>query len=490
MVEMRDSTRRRVAILGAGPAGITAAYILSKDPSIEVSVFEADSRVGGMAKTIDLWGQKVDLGPHRFFSSDPRVNSLWLEVMADDYSMVQRLTRIYFDKRFYYYPLKIFNVLANIGIIQAGMCVLSYVKERIFPRTRNPITFQDWVISRFGERLFKIFFKTYSEKLWGISCTELDADFAAQRIKKLSLLEAILNALKIGASGKHKTLVDEFAYPHKGSGEVYERMAKKLVQAGGHLYLSRPVKGLWTDGKENTLGIELLDGEFLGFDHVISSMPLNKLVLSIKEAPVDVREAVLKLKFRNTILVYLEVEGTGLFPDQWLYVHDSSLQTGRVTNFRNWVPQINGESGNTILVMEFWCYDKDLKWQQGDAELVELAMKEIRNTGLVENRRILQGEVVRIPRCYPVYETNYKESLSVVESYLQKVSGLQVIGRYGAFKYNNQDHSILMGRLAAENILHQAKHNLWTINTDYEYQESAEISNTGLVHKKTGTHSS
>lgn len=486
---MRDSARRRVAILGAGPAGITAAYILSKDPSIEVCVFEADSSVGGMAKSIDLWGQKVDLGPHRFFSSDPRVNSLWLEVMEGEYSMVQRLTRIYFDKKFYSYPLRILNVLANIGIIQAGLCILSYAKERLFPSNRNPTTFQDWVISRFGERLFRIFFKTYSEKLWGISCTELDADFAAQRIKKFSLYEAVLTALKIESAGKHKTWLDQFAYPHKGSGEVYERMAKKIVHAGGHVYLSRPVKGLWTDGNENTLGIELLDGEFLGFDHVISTMPLNKLVLSIKEAPVDVREAVLKLKFRNTLLVYLEVEGTGLFPDQWLYVHDSLLQTGRVTNFRNWVPSINGESSNTILAMEYWCYDKDLKWQQGDSELVELAMKEIRSTGLIENRRILQGEVVRLPRCYPVYESNYKESLSVIETYLQKVSALQVIGRYGAFKYNNQDHSILMGRLAAENILHETKHNLWKINVDYEYGELAEITNTGLVNKKTGTHS-
>ncbi|MEZ4814667.1 MAG: FAD-dependent oxidoreductase [Bdellovibrionota bacterium] len=486
MVEMRGTSRRRVAVLGAGPAGMTAAYLLSKDPNVEVMVFEADSRVGGMAKSIDLWGQRVDIGPHRFFSDDPRVNSIWLELMGSDYSMVSRLTRIYFDKNFYYYPLKIFNVLSNIGIIQAALCVLSYVKERLFPRTRDPKSFEDWVISRFGERLFKIFFKTYSEKLWGISCKDLDADFAAQRIKKLSLFEAILNALKF-KNNQHKTLVDEFAYPHAGTGEVYERMAQKVVQAGGQLFLSRPVKGLWTDGNKNTLGIELLDGEFLGFDHVISSIPLNKLVLSIKESPVEVRESALKLKFRNTIIVYLEVEGTGLFPDQWLYVHDSKLQTGRVTNFRNWVPEICQESGNTILAMEYWCYDDEQKWQLSDSDLIQLGMKEIRETGLIENRRIIQGEVLRIPRCYPVYQTGYKESLSLVENYLSEMSGLQVIGRYGAFKYNNQDHSILMGRLAAENILFQAKHNLWTINTDYEYQEASKIENTGLSHKKTGT---
>jgi protoporphyrinogen oxidase len=487
MAEERVHSKRRVAVLGAGPAGITAAYVLSKDPNVEVSVFEADSRVGGMAKTLDLWNQKVDIGPHRFFSSDPRVNSIWLEVLGKDYSMVSRLTRIYFDKKFFYYPLKIFNVLGNIGPFKALHCLFSYVKEKIFPRTKNPESFEDWVISRFGEMLFSIFFKSYSEKLWGITCKELDADFATQRIKKLSLFEAIINSLKSGKGNKHKTLVDEFAYPHGGSGEVYERMAKKIIQSGGKLYLSRPVKGLWTDGANQVLGIELVDGDFQGFDHVISSIPITKLIQSIKESPVEVREAALQLKFRNTIIVYLEVEGSQLFPDQWLYVHDPKLQTGRVTNFRNWVPQLYGDNPNSIIAMEYWCYDHDQRWKQGDADLIALGTDELRRTSLVENRRILRGEVVRIPRCYPVYSRGYKDKLSVIESYLQKIGGLQVIGRYGAFKYNNQDHSILMGRMAAENILFQAKHNLWKINTDYEYQEDAKVNRTGLGQKRTGT---
>ncbi len=483
--EKTGNAKRRVAILGAGPAGITAAYVLSKDPQIEVTVYEADTKVGGMAKSFELWGQTVDLGPHRFFSSDPRVNSLWLEVLGKDYSMVNRLTRIYFDHKFFYYPLKIFNVLGNIGIFQAAACFLSYVKERILPRTKNPVTFEDWVISRFGERLFGIFFKTYSEKLWGISCKDLDAEFAAQRIKKLSLMEAILNALGAGKQSKHKTLVDEFAYPHAGSGEVYERMASRLTQNGGFLNLSTPVKGLWTDGKGATQGIEMSDGSLLAFDHVISSIPVTKLVLSIKEAPVEVKEAALNLKFRNTIVVYLEVAGTQLFPDQWLYVHDPKLSTGRVTNFRNWVPQLYGDSPNSIIALEYWCYTEDERWKQSDDVLIELAMHEIRSTGLVGNCRINQGKVIRVPRCYPVYQCGYKETLTVVENYLQSIKDLQVIGRYGSFKYNNQDHSILMGRLAAENILYKAKHNLWNINTDYEYQEGAKVQATGLGQKKT-----
>jgi len=486
MAEEREM-KRRVAILGAGPAGITAAYLLSKDPSTQVHVFEADIRVGGMAKSIELWGQKVDLGPHRFFSSDPRINSIWLEVVGQDYSMVNRLTRIYYNKKFFYYPLKIFNVLGNVGIFEAARCFLSYCKEKLVPSSKNPETFEDWVVLRFGRRLFEMFFKTYSEKLWGISCSALDADFAAQRIKKLSLYEAVKNAIFGGHDKKHKTLVDEFGYPHGGSGEVYERMSKKIQEAGGKVYLNQPVKGLWTDGNSRVLGIEMINGEFHGYDEVISSIPITKLIASIKECPTEVREAALQLKFRNTLLVYLEVEGTQLFPDQWLYVHDPSLQSGRVTNFRNWVPQLYGDSPNSIIALEYWCYDEDARWKQSNEELIELATQEIQKTSLISNRRVLQGHVVRIAKCYPVYARGYKESLSQVEKFLQSIVGLQVIGRYGAFKYNNQDHSILMGRLAAENILFKARHNLWQINTDYEYQEAAKIDETGLSLKKTGT---
>lgn len=479
--------KKRIAILGAGPAGITAAYLLSKDSRFEVDVFEADSKVGGMAKTIDLWGQKVDLGPHRFFSTDPRVTSLWLEAVGSDYSMVSRTTRIYFKNNFFFYPLKIFNVLRNIGILEAARCFLDYCKTKIHSNGKEPKTFEDWVVSRFGRRLFEIFFKTYSEKLWGIGCDELDAEFAAQRIKKLSLWEAIKNALFGGRDKKHKTLVDEFGYPHEGSGLVYEKMAKKFTLSGGRLHLNKPVKGIWTDGNKKVLGVQLINEEYVSYDEVISSIPINRLVASIKEAPVSVREATLKLRFRNTILVYLEVEGIGLFPDQWIYIHDPNLATGRLTNFRNWVPNICKESPNTILALEYWCYDGDSRWHSEKQELINFAIEEIQKTSLIKGRRVLQGEVIRVPKCYPVYSSGYKEPLKVVENFLDSINGLQVIGRYGSFKYNNQDHSILMGRLAAENIISSAKHKLWDVNTDYEYQESAAISETGLDLKKTGT---
>lgn len=468
----------KIAVIGAGPAGITAAYELSKK-GLQVEVFEAGPSVGGLAKTIELWGQLVDIGPHRFFSNDTRVNKLWLEVAGKDYSMVDRLTRIYYRKKFFHYPLQPVNALINLGPLTSVACLLSY----FFQKSTDPQingTFEAWVISRFGRKLFEIFFKNYSEKLWGISCTELDADFAAQRIKKLSLWEAIINAFG-GAKGKHKTLVDQFAYPHGGTGSIYERMADKIRAAGGLIHLNTPIRRVLTSNDKAT-GLQLASGEERGFDRIISTMPLTSMVLALPELPVEVKEAASSLTFRNTIIVYLRVQGENLFPDNWLYVHSPELSTGRITNFRNWVPQILQGQKDSILALEFWCYDGDPMWQWGDNELIDLAKADLQKTGLAGNAPVTEGFVYRIKRCYPVYKKGYKEKLAIIEGYLSHFAGLHVIGRYGAFKYNNQDHSILMGLLAAENIADGKNHNLWEINTDYEdYQEKSTITAAGLV---------
>jgi protoporphyrinogen oxidase len=470
-----------VAVIGAGPAGMTAAYELAK-AGVHVTLFEASPRVGGMARTFELWGQKVDLGPHRFFSSDARVNRLWLELIGSDYAMVNRLTRIFYKGKFFHYPLKAFNALENLGLLEAARCVASYGAERVSP-TRQDGSFEDWVVSRFGRRLFEIFFKTYSEKLWGITCKELDADFAAQRIKKLSLFEAVKNAVLGGKGNTHKTLVDQFAYPKGGTGEVYERMAEAVRQRGGRVELKAPVKRVLVEGGRAS-GVELVDGRVERFDHVVSSMPLTQLVDRIDEAPAQARAAAKQLTFRNTILVYLKVDAPELFPDNWLYVHSKELRMGRLTNFRNWVPELYGSERSTIVALEYWCYDQDALWSAKDEELVALATEEFRATGLSKGSPVLAGHVERVPRCYPVYRRGYKDALAPVEAYLRTVQGLTVVGRYGAFKYNNQDHSILMGMLAAENIARGARHDLWTINTDYEnYQEEAVITSTGLAVK-------
>jgi protoporphyrinogen oxidase len=467
---------KEVAVIGAGPAGLTAAYKLQL-AGVQVTLFEASGSVGGMAKSFDLWGQIVDLGPHRFFSSDPRVNEFWLESVNYEYVMVNRLTRIYYKNRFFSYPIQAVNALFGLGILEAFRCVLSYVKVRVKPN-QDESKFDAWVINRFGSRLFQIFFKSYTEKLWGIKCSMLDADFAAQRIKKLSLFEAIKGAILGNRKNKHRTLVDEFAYPSLGAGDVYKKLAEKFTEAGGTLKLGCLVDGIKIF--EEQVAISEGEGASQVFDHVVSTMPLTHLVNKIG-APQNIIEKTNELKFRNTILVYLKVAGKNPFPDQWIYVHAENLHTGRITNFRNWAPSINKDETANIICLEYWCYDYDEIWEREDKKLIELATKELYATKLIEKGSIQDGYVKRVPKCYPVYSSGYREVLDPIQDYLKGVKSITPIGRYGSFKYNNQDHSILMGLLAAENILGDSQTDLWTINTDYEYQESTRITSTGLV---------
>ncbi len=457
---------------------MTAAYELTK-AGIEVDVYEQQDAVGGMSKTIDLWGQKVDLGPHRFFSGDPRINRVWLEVARKDYEMVNRLTRIFYKGKFFYYPLKPFNALKNLGIFEAFRCVLSYAKELLAPTPLSAVpTFEEWVVKRFGRRLFSIFFKTYSEKLWGIPCTQLDADFAAQRIKKFSLLEAIKSAIGLG-SKKHKTLVDQFAYPLEGTGTIYQRMADACKKNGGSVYLNTQVyRVVVQDGRATA--IELADGTQKAYDHIISTMPITHLVSRIPDRPQHVQAALDQLRYRNTILVFLHIDGADLFKDNWLYIHSTELDTGRITNFRNWTASLYGTHPETIVALEYWCYSDDALWQAEDAALIEKARAEFTASGLLGNHRILNGHVVRLEYSYPVYACGYKAWLAPVVTYLKTIKNLSLIGRYGSFKYNNQDHSILMGLLAADNMIHSSTHDLWSINTDDEYQESSTIDKAGL----------
>jgi len=473
----------RIAVIGAGPAGMTAAYEISKalgDKVLALDVYEKSDRVGGLSKSIDLWDQRVDLGPHRFFSHDASINALWLEVVKDQYGIVDRQTRIYYKKKFFDYPIRAFNALNGLGIIEAAHCFLSYLAERMFP-TRDTSTFEGWVKSRFGKRLYTIFFKTYSEKLWGISCTELDSDFAAQRIKKLSLFEAIKNAVFRGKSNKHATLVDQFAYPIGGTGTVYEKMQKKIESRGGIVHVNTGVeKVITSNGAASSLKLE--NGEIKSYDQIVSTMPISILVERLPEVPDAIVEQSKKLTFRNTILVYLRVDRADLFSDQWLYIHEPSVEVGRVTNFRNWLPSVYGNSQSSILCLEYWCFFNDSLWNREPEELISRAREEIVRTGLVKEENVKEGHVVRLPRCYPVYFRGYREVMKPVEQYLTSVKGLHAIGRYGSYKYNNQDHSILMGMRVSENILSSAGYDLWNINTDYEvYQESSIITKTGLV---------
>jgi len=464
----------KILIIGAGPAGLSCGYELAK-AGIEVEVYEASPFVGGMARSFDLWGQRVDMGPHRFFSSEKHINEFFTTLVKDDYTMVNRLTRIYYRNRFFHYPIKLFNVLRNLPLITIWQILWEYLRVKLFPY-KNPATFEEWVSNRFGRKLFEIFFKHYSEKLWGIPCSKIDADWAAQRIKSLSLWEALINAVFGNRGNKHKTLLDQFAYPNNGTGTLYERAADYIKEHGGKVNLKMPVKRVIQDAAGKVTGIELKDGIIVTADRVVSTMPLTILVKELRDVPEDVMQAAEKLYFRNTILAYLEVDSMELFSDNWIYVHSPEIKHGRITNFRNWSRELNRDKKTTILCMEFWAFDNDPIWKDQDENIAELAKKEIHLLKLVPPQtKILNAYILRVPRCYPVYETGYQVNLKKVENYLDTVENLIPIGRYGAFKYNNQDHSILMGILAADKITQGLDTDLWKINTDVEYQEDAMI---------------
>jgi protoporphyrinogen oxidase len=461
----------KIAVIGAGPAGLTAAYELARRGHA-VEVFEASPQVGGMARSFELWETRVDLGPHRFFSGDARVNALWHDLVGDEFQMVDRLTRIFHDGELFDYPLRPMNALVRLGVIESARCMLSYAGQTVtnFLQPTEKKSFEDWVVAAFGRRLFEVFFKEYSEKLWGITCDELDVDFAAQRIQRFSLGRAVLSALGLERV-IHKTLVHRFPHPLQGAGVVYERMAARIREHGGVIHLNRPITGLGKDGRS----LVQPDGTISTYDHIVSTMPLTALCRTLPDLPEGILRSLDRLAYRNTILIYLRVDHPDLFPDQWLYIQSPEVRLGRVTNFRNWPNGKSTPGGHSILALEYWDNDGGDLWKSPDDALIRLAGEEIRQVGLLHGAEIKDASVVRVPKCYPVYRKGYRVWLSEIVTHLRAHHPhLSLIGRYGAFKYNNQDHSILMGILAAENISGEAKHDLWEVNTDYQaYQEGS-----------------
>jgi protoporphyrinogen oxidase len=484
-----------VAIIGAGPAGLTASYLLTR-AGIPVTVLERDpTYVGGISRTVEYNGFRFDIGGHRFFSKSREVEDLWTELLGDDLLQRPRSSRIYYGGKFYAYPLKAGEALRNLGIVESVRCVASYAKARLFP-VRDPRTFEDWVSNKFGRRLFGIFFKTYTEKVWGMSCREISADWAAQRIKGLSLSSAILAALlpkkkkqPADRSQTIKTLIDSFRYPRKGPGMMWEAAADRTRAQGGTIRMGAQVtaleklpSGRWRVGFETAAGSggpagRPADTEWFEAEHVISSAPMRELAAAISPAlPPAVLEAAGNLRYRDFLTVALIVRPTHRFDDNWIYIHEPGVQVGRVQNFASWSPEMVPDPALACYGLEYFCFEGDGLWTSSDADLVKLATRELEALGLVKPGDVLDGHVVRQPKAYPVYDDDYARHVDTIRRELDAgCSGLHLVGRNGMHKYNNQDHAMMTAMLTAKNILAGKQvYDVWHVNQDAEYHEAGD----------------
>jgi protoporphyrinogen oxidase len=471
-----------VAIIGAGPAGLTAAYLLAKS-NAAVTVLEADpTYVGGISRTAKYKGYHFDIGGHRFFSKSKEVEDFWTEILPDDMLQRPRSSRIFYNGKFFAYPLKAGEALFKLGVLEATRCVLSYMKARMFP-IQNPKSFEDWVTNQFGSRLFNIFFKTYTEKVWGMSCKQISADWAAQRIKGLSLKTAILNALwkpKPRNKGEViKTLIDSFRYPRKGPGMMWEACAEKVKKLGGTIRMGCKVVGCHWDAESGLWQVAYEDAEkrrlVTQAQHVISSAPLRQLAKGVTPAvSEDAQKAAASLKYRDFLTVMLILRDKDVFTDNWIYIHDPSVKVGRVQNFKSWSPEMVPDPSMNCYGLEYFCFEGDGLWSSSDEALIEQAKAELEKIGLGKASDVEDGCVVRQPKAYPVYDDDYAKHVATVKDELEsKYPTLHLVGRNGMHKYNNQDHAMMTAMLCVQNILADRKvYDLWQVNQDAEYHES------------------
>ena len=473
---------KEVVIIGGGPAGLTAAYELCK-LGIGSTVLEKDGEVGGISRTARYKGYHFDIGGHRFFTKVKVVDDFWHEVLStEDFLTCNRLSRIYYNKKFFFYPLRAANALFGLGLWNSVLTVGSYLRARFFP-IPNEVSVEDWVSNRFGKRLYHTFFKTYTEKVWGIPCNELAADWAAQRIKGLSLTSALKNALLQQSSAKQaagegkdaviKTLIDSFEYPKQGPGMMWETVRDKVIAQGGEVLMRSEADRIILDGHRVTAveamtpnGRQRLEGT-----DFISTMPIRELVHAMSPLPpAEVIEAADKLRYRDFLTVALVVEEPDLFPDNWIYIHDPEVRVGRIQNFKNWSPYMVPNDDTTCLGLEYFCNEGDDLWTMADADLVELGRHEIDQLGLAKAEDVTDGTVVRMQKAYPVYDAEYKGALDTIRAFVAGIENLHLVGRNGMHRYNNQDHSMLTAMLAVQNI-NGASYDLWKVNDDNDYHE-------------------
>ncbi|MCH6258217.1 NAD(P)/FAD-dependent oxidoreductase [Puniceicoccaceae bacterium K14] len=479
-----QNERLKIVIIGAGPAGLTAG-LEAINLGHDVVVAEQDPEyVGGISRTVKKEGYRFDIGGHRFFSKNTEIQKWWKARLSEDFLKVDRQSRIYFENKFFDYPLDLKNVLANLGLWQCAMCFLSYLKSRIFP-IKNVKSFEDWVINQFGNKLYQTFFKSYTEKVWGISCSKISKDWAAQRIKGLSMSQAILHAIRPQKKGpaKIKTLINKFNYPRFGPGQLWEETADTIVQKGGTILMGQKAIEFQKDGnKIRSATFSDKDGNTTTIegDHFLVSMPLSKTISGLSgNVPDKVKAAASHLTYRDFLTVALVLKDKDLFTDQWIYIHDPNVRVGRIQNYKNWSKWMIPEEGYSCLGLEYFCNTTDDFWNWKDEELIQLAKQECSQLGFTSDNAIEKGFVVRAPKAYPVYTEDYSSKIIEIKKYLDTIDNLQVIGRNGMHKYNNQDHSMMTAILAVKNLGARTSadrpYDLWKVNSDAAYHEETKV---------------
>ena len=473
---MSDAQTQNVVIIGGGPAGLTAAYELQKrSPDHRPIVFEGGDLVGGIARTESHKGYRFDIGGHRFFTKVREVEEMWHEVLKDEFITVSRQSRIYYRGRFFDYPLRIFNALSNIGVYESGRILLSYMKWRVKPHKVED-SFEQWVQNRFGGRLYMHFFRSYTEKVWGIPPKNIRADWAAQRIKNLSLIKAVWNA--ISGANDTASLIEEFQYPRLGPGQMWEVTRDLIKERGGSVTCNTKAVRVLRDDMRVT-GVEVVgeDGEkrVVEADWVINSMALTDLIDAFDPPPPqEIRDAAARLRYRDFLIVTLILDRADPFPDNWIYVHAPEVKVGRIQNFRAWSKHMLPDPNTASIGMEYFCQEGDGLWTMSDEDLRKLATEELAVLGLAERDEVIDAAIIRQPKAYPVYDGEYKDALDIVSGWLKKFENFQTVGRNGLHRYNNQDHSMLSAMYAARNIL-GASHDVWDVNVERSYHEEFEL---------------